>query len=433
MTAKITAISTSTAPFSNPVQEPSFCSYALQKIKRVVTYPFGYLLRICVFMLGEIKTFGARAIIRFYNFCSSDPHPEGFDAERVNRSKKILEALGGVERVLKTPDGLAEIRYMLLTYDNFKRIVESHGGTIQDVHVGFERDQGTYCTHSNSEEKLHLRVLIPPSSPTSDWKEFESSLDKMNWPRKVMGSPNGKQEVYILSDTPAESSSCILNVHTARRSYAMDRKYISQHLGSGFSVCGYDPRGTHESTGTATEGGHYLDAKTVLEALHHTHGFPIDKIWATGSCGGGPIVAFLKKEFHERGINIVLQNTYTSLEATIRNQPFPASWIGWYGMNWLKSEDPEITSLVEQDSFNSLQKLQSLAPYKGEHGGTSIVLYSTRDTTLAPEEGSRLSAAAEKIGKTYTMVRDTPQGEDGHIHNPLEEPAIWNKYVQIIR
>ncbi|HSW71865.1 MAG TPA: hypothetical protein VLG44_00455, partial [Chlamydiales bacterium] len=236
----------------------------------------------------------------------------------------------------------------------------------------------------------------------------------------------------LLSETPTHSDSLILNVHTARRTYAMDRKYISKHLGAGISVCGYDPRGIHESTGTASEGGHYLDAKTVVEALHNKHGYPIHKIWATGSCGGGPMVAYLKKEYHDKGINIVLQNTFTSLAATIRNQPFPASLIGRLGIDAVQTQDPETCALVEQDNFNTLEKLESLQPYQGHQGGVSMILYATRDTTLAPEDGARLSAAAEKIGKTYTMIRDTDQGKDGHINDPTEEPAIWKKYVEII-
>lgn len=396
---------------STPISQPSCLSSIAKKVKAFFTSIFGYLLRICFFMLGEIKTCGASSIMRFYNFCSSDPHPEPFDPERVNRSRAILEAMGGEEKILKTPDGLAEIRYMLLTYDAFKQKVNSAGGHISDI----------------TKDGRPIRVLIPPYRPTPLWQEFLSSLEKMNWPKLDL---NGR-EGFLLSETPTYSDSCVLNIHTARRTYAMDRKYISKHLGAGISVCGYDARGIHESTGTASEGGHYLDAKTVVEALHHTHGYPIHKIWATGSCGGGPMVAFLKKEYHKQGINIVLQNTFTSLSATIRNQPFPASLIGRLGIDAVQSQDPETCALVEQDHFNTLQKLESLPPYEGP-GGVSMVLYATKDTTLAPEEGARLSAAAEKIGKTYTMVRDTPAGQDGHINDPTEEPAIWKKYIEII-
>lgn len=418
-----------------------FLDLLIKKIQAACTYVFGYFVRIGVFMIGERNIRGAEGIMQFYRWCNGE-RVEPFDHSRLTKSKQVLESIGGREYTVTPSDNTASVRYMLLTYQDFVAKITAAGGSIQDI-AAIPAGERAYSEIPSSEthaRKVKLTVIRTPAQPTPEWELFAASLVKMNYRKVEIRSGGNTFQSYVTfeapfdeQESPGNQDQCVLHCHTARRSYAMDRKYIGKILGAKLNICVFDYRNTWESTGYPTEGGYYLDARAVMERLYRTHGYQIPKIWATGFCAGGAIATSLKAEYHTQGINLSLDNTPASMASTIQNQPWPLSLLGRLGLDAIMSTDPAITSLVRQDCLNSLGKLQALPHYTGRQGGISVIMYSTNDTTLPLNDGPRMACAAQRIGRCYTMTRDIPDGEDGHLVDAVDDPYIWRNYVRLIR
>ena len=235
------------------------------------------------------------------------------------------------------------------------------------------------------------------------------------------------QTVAILPESPREAvvKPHILHCHSPGRSMCMDRRFLGLHLGAGYDVTVWDPRGTVDSTGTPSEGGYYLDAEAVLEHLINEQHIPMNRMYVSGFCEGAAIAAHLKRLYHHQGIHFIGTNPYTSMAEVIANH----SWLGrvavQYGINAL--QDPTIP--VVQDNFNNVHKFQNLPNSDGK-----FIVCVTDTDEMMPRRTLQELADAVRIsdsGPFHEIVRCHPDPTvNGHMEPPYQDPSVWRRYVQ---
>ncbi len=394
-----------------------------------------YLLRVCTFQIGEynhgpFSRFLIKLLKKHYDLSDKRMPLNNATLERYIH---IIEDIGGMRYSKLSIDGLAQIDYVLLTYDNVHKRILQKGGKWVEIVVERRADSKFKVADASITSPLYL-TCIYSEHKTPEWRDFiEKSLSKFGWERATVEFPDGKKEVLVtrLSEEkpPDRKRGCFLRCHSPGRSYGMDQKYIGKHLSIKKDLCLFNYRGTHISTGTPSEGGYYLDADTMYQELVHTHSYKPEEIWATGFCLGGAVAAHLKQKYHHLGINYVGENTFTSLLSVILHQTWPASYMGKIALDAILSTDSKITSRVGQDAFNTLEKFQKLKP---ENKSISVIINTDADVILPKDSGQNLFLAAKKGGPAYQLTHVGSNKVNPHADEVFEEKRIWNEYTKIV-
>jgi hypothetical protein len=394
-----------------------------------------YLLRICTFQIGEynhgpFSRFLIKLMKKHYDLSDKRiPLNNG----TLERYIHIIEDIGGKRYSKVSIDGLAQIDYVLLTYDNVNKRILQKGGKWIEIPVEHKTDSKYKIADASTISPLYL-TCIYSESKTPEWRDFiDKSLARFGWERATVEFADGKKEVLVthLSEekSPVRKPACFLRCHSPGRSYGMEQKYIGKHLSIQKDICLFNYRGTHISTGTASEGGYYLDAETMYQELIQTYSYKPEQIWVTGFCLGGAVAAHLKLKYHHLGINYVGENTFTSLLSVILHQPWPASYMGKIALDAIQSTDKEIASRVEQDAFNTLEKFQKLKP---ENPSISIIINTDADVILPKDSGQNLFLAAKKGGPAFQLTHVSSSKGNPHADEVFEEKRIWNEYTKIV-
>ncbi len=409
------------SPVPNQQAEPPsfFCEpiqWICQKVKQIAETIFGYLLRICYFQMGEFEVPGAYYIMRAYQKLMSDPREElPFDPVRLQRSKQLLESFGGVEATLTPADGNAQVKCMTLTPDKFFLEIDRLGGEkMEIIHQGERR-----------------QAIVPKSTTSPEQASIlREKLAKFYLPA-IPISINGQTiEGILLPHAPQSAQPpLVLRCHSPGRSMYMDRKFIGLHLAAGYPICIWDYRGTVESKGTASEGGYYLDAEAVYEHVK-AQGYQPHHIWVSGMCAGAAVAAHLKAKYHDEGIHFVSENGFHSLRALINNH----GWFGRFGVDYaipgIQAKEPEITDRVQQDGFDLEHKFTQLK--KGP--GKFLIISTDTDTTVPQDSPTRMVDLAHRAShEIHYILRQHPkQNTNGHTQPPIEDPKVWNRYIQVV-
>jgi dienelactone hydrolase len=209
----------------------------------------------------------------------------------------------------------------------------------------------------------------------------------------------------------------------------MNRTEILRHLFAGHDVLAWDPRGTAESTGEASEGGYYLDVDVVY---HYAvaNGYRPEKIYAFGFCKGAACAAHLKKKYHHLGLNAVLSNPYTSMKGVVENYGWLGRLASRFGLKAIQSTDPAITHRVEQDYFDNVNKLRNL-PHSN---GKLIVIHTKTDNMMPYASAERLFDAFNYAGPIFEIVHFHPDPKaNGHMLPPDETPYVQRRLYHLIR
>lgn len=394
----------------------------------------GYLLKICVFQLGEYRhgNFFTRYLVRLIKRrYEMEGKTFSLNPASLERDVAMLEELGGIRRTKKSIDGLAEIDYMLLTYDNVLDRIVQKGGKWVKITAEPTSDPSHYKSASNSSLFLHI---IFAETETPEWKTFfKDVLSKMQWEQATVEFSDKTRDVFITrrlyEKEAGESRACFLRCHPPGQTYAMENKYVGIHLGAKKDLCLFDYRGTHKSTGTPSEGGYYLDAETIFQELLRTYAYKPEEIWVTGFCLGGAVAAYIKTKYHDLGVCYVGENTFASLIDVVKHQPWPISYMGTISFDAIKSTRAAITSRIEQDGFDTVRKFDEV---KSKKKGICIFVNTFGDRILPADSGKLLFAAASKNNTVFDLSHYNPKARRPHAEMVFDEGSLLSEYLKII-
>lgn len=389
----------------NTVPEYTVCApiyWISEKVKNFCEAIFGYLLRIVIFQLGEMRRMGAPIIMRIYQRLSSDPREEKpFDPKRLEDSKQFLIRFGGVEKFVPAADGAAQIHVMTFKSSDFFDSFRNLGSTPLDVlHEGRER-----------------RVLLNP--PLEDAAKFFLPIIDVR-----MDDGTLKKGALLPESPNTNPPPHIFDCHSPGRSMCMNRRYLGVHLAAGYNVTIWDPRGTAESTGIPSEGGYYLDAEAAFQTLINEN-IPPDRIYVAGFCEGASVAAHLKRKFHDRGVHFIASNPYTSIKDVIEGYGWFGKLAASFGLKAI--QDPQIAA--PQDYFDNVEKLRNLPRSEGK----CVFLHTDTDKMMPLGTVQKLCEAFGNAGPIHEILRAHPNPkENGHLQPPYEDPVVWRRYVQVV-
>ena len=378
------------------------------KVQRLAQISFGYILRIAVFQLGTLKTRGAAYFIRTYQYFAQDKGP--FDIERLFRSKKLLIEFGGIEATVFPADGKAEIKCMTFRSSDFFAYIEQLGGCKEIIQ--YEGEERT--------------VIIP--TPNKNSEHLFSKLQKFHLPLIDIGS----RQAILLPPAPIlepnQVPPFILRSHSPGRSMYTERRFLGQHLATGYDVCLWDPRGTIESLGTASEGGYYLDLAAVFDHMVQLK-VPPHRIYLSGYCEGAGVNAYIKKEYHDRGVHFIAENPFHNLLSVVKHVSILGQLFGSFAFPELQAKDPAIKSRVNQDGFDIEAKFSNLPVSEGKF----ILIHTNTDRCIPKNAIQRLRASIGNAGPYIEIERIHPNPKiDGHMQPPTEDLNVWRRYIEVV-
>jgi hypothetical protein len=379
------------------------------------------VFRACVFQYavgGGIL----EAIVRFFYslFTGRVCCMSSIDPAREERSLNVLKQLGGADFLLKTPDGGAEICGLTLKAADLEMKIKSYGASWQKIGLP---------------DKRTIFAIVPPQDYThwSTWTFFYSNtLCKMGWKTETILYAGKHQEVLVtcenadLVDTTKKY--CFLDCHPNGRSFLHDRRRAGVFLGMRQDVCLFDQRGLPKSPGRPGEGAHYLDAMTVFEHLQTKAFYQPNQIWVMGKCGGVAVAAYLKRHFHDRGVNFVEENGFLSLQRDIvDDQPPFFRWLARRQMGALSSGEIPEALRPHEDHFDTEAKLTGL---NLSNEGHFVAVHPEHERGKAASPASRFEALAKKANaKAAALFYPTKGKGDSRTENPFDNPPFRRTFT----
>jgi len=440
--------------FDNPIFFPARLVltpllWVIAKIRGIAQFALGSLLRIGVFPFGETnRSFLKKKIIELYSGGCYDTHKrDPFDPIRCKQAFAVLENMGGVRYNTHSKDG-TKLDAMIVRYQDVKRRIEENGGKIVDsfpisvIDSGYDVDERVHWTigkenHSSANE--YVDVIIS-DHPGEEWETFyQTTLLNLKLEKIELTMGNGKKvNGFILKhwnkNDPIrpKQGQCFVRSNAPTETYASAKRDIMRRvLGTKNDTLCFDYRGTWKSEGVPSEGGYYLDAETMVEQAVNEFGYDWQDIWAEGFCLGGAVAVHLKRKYHDKGINIFLQNTFDCMLHNFYRQIFPANYLAPFCIDEIRSRDPYVCANTEQDNFDSVKKLESLRGK--EKKGVSIVINTKTDTTVDPHTYSRLASHLHQISKhTFSVMYRPDKPGNGHSLDIFSDRSMWDKAVKFI-
>lgn len=427
-------------------------------ITKIIQVTLGYFVRLGVFPSGESnRSWLKRKIIECYKGGCYDTHERsGFNPDRLEHAFSVLASAGAVRYPTYSKNG-TKLDTMILRYRDMKKKIEENGGAIistlpitieKQTTVG--KEYITICRENRTfSQNEYVDVILPDASkPNRGWENFsQKTLAHLGLEKIVVTLANGKTvEGFITKHwneknphRPKENQ-CYIRCNAPTESMAMGKRdEVRTALGLRGDVLCFDYPGTWKSEGVPSEGSYYLAAETIVEHAVNEYRYDWKDVWVAGFCLGGAIAAHLKSKYHEKGINLFLQNTFDSmLKVYSQLSPFPANKLAVYGLPELQSRDPAVTDLVHQDGFDSVQKLINLRDKPAS--GMSLIVNTSTDHTVHPDAHYLLYCAAEKVSeKACSIVFDPDnKSKNGHsldVCNASGTPgqrSTWDKSVTFI-
>lgn len=421
--------------------------WVIAKIREIMQIIFGYLLRIGVFSFGEWnRSFIKRKIIELYKGDCYDTNDQlRFSPLRLEQAFEILKNMGGIRYNTHSKDG-TKLDAMIIRYQDVKAKIEKHGGKIVNavpISIDDVRREGsetlTRCRENHNRPQQYVDMILP-DTPGKKWNDFYAKnllslgLEKADLELK----PGKRVEGFILKywddkkPLRPKQGQCFVHCNSPTESYPMAKRDIMRRvLGTKNDVLCFDYRGTWKSEGVPSEGGYYLDAETMVEQAANEFGYNWKDIWADGFCLGGGVAMHLKRKYHDKGINVFVQNTFNKMLDTLHCQIFPANWLAQIGLDEVRSRDPYICAKTDQDSFDSIEKLQKLQ--NKEKQGVSIVYNTDTDTTVHKRSHSHLASSLDRVSKkTFSVLFHLKNKGNGHRFDVFSDRNMWNKAVTFI-
>ncbi len=274
----------------------------------------------------------------FYNFLfpginflmAGECRKEGYDPIRAAAAKAVFTGLGAETQELETDDvdtdgNKVKIESMLIRSRVLKQKIEGFGGRWEKREV---------------EGKGLCLVIIPPAEDhekIAEWQEFyDSTLKQMEklWTPVDVNISDGPEQPQIRRCLVTSKNAHLLpdidapNKKTQLMAFSeiaipmtMRKRRVADWLGQGLDVALYNGHGMEEREGIASEESSYEDVSTFAKYLFNQgeEGARYDpaKTCIFATCGSTFSGSYMLKQYHDRGINCLLEAPPISLKAAI--------------------------------------------------------------------------------------------------------------------
>jgi hypothetical protein len=349
-----------------------------------VIVPYGWmakLLKIPVFRLALGDDLVSRTIISVYNFfsgCCQDQNRSfrSFDPARAERSVQRFVALGAKTHFVVPRDGRGEVQMMTFRAQDLEKEIRRLGGSWERRNI-----QGN-----------EVFAIVPPLHEGPEWGDFKEKLSHFRW-REVDGMLiTCDCADAIPPDAPAQ---CFLYAHSTSGSFASDWKRAAFYIGAKQDLCFFDNGNTWKNSGRPpSEEGFYLESEAVYEKIQNE--YPMDRLWVGGSCGGGPVAAYLKRRLHDQGVNFFVEQSFPDLDDFVKPiSPFFAPRVKG------SLSDQTLPENMEQRppscQFGAAKLWENLDRYEGPRKAKFILVQVRDDEHIQPEAYARYLALAKRI------------------------------------
>ncbi|MBS0626087.1 MAG: hypothetical protein JSS32_08565 [Verrucomicrobia bacterium] len=442
----------------------------VQKIKQVLIRYFGFLLRVLIFQMGMIDEPGAQCVVDTFDRVTSNPKKGRIDRVRLAESITYFKKMWGeeIETTLVPADNKAKLDAIHLKRETFWQNVETMGGKghrvpieerreiilgknleqfgypIEQVLIGGQERPAAvlYPDHSIKGDlakqvraagckKSHMNVPTERDVITGPDELLSLLKEKFFLPMREMSVEGVKQKVILLPEAHtlgAHRRPIMVNFHSPGRTLEMERR-IAGILAPGFDILLFNPRGSY-CEGTPSEAGYYLDSKKVVQHLLD-QGYAPNDIFLLGYCGGAARAAAAVQEYNAQGVNFLIENPFHSLEAALEKFPWPLNKLGIMSLHMIKALDPETSSLVEEDGFNMVKKLERLD--YSPTGGQIIVMHPKVDRMMPKDSVPLILQAASKTQRCSEIIRMPAHSkENSHMKRPTEDHNVWRELMKRI-
>ena len=398
--------------------------------KSIDEYRFTFperLLRLCYFRLAVSEEDYLERLVDF--FCDTlniaSWHTESLIPTVAKKTLEAFKIMGAQEHYVITLDGKGIIHSLTFQAKHLEEKINTHGGAWKRV----KTDHQT------------VFAIFPPQNPTLEWKTLETDCFSMfGWKKKSLTLPNLEvKDAFItcenadLIDENKTYQCCFLYCHANSHSFIRERERAGFYLGMKQDFCFFDQRGVGYSIGIPSEIAFYLDIEAVYNQLMKTHPYPFENLWIGGFCAGGPVAAYLKAQFHERGINFFAEQSFSDLMRDfIETRNFIIRWVGKKSLGGLKSPDIPIDLLGRPKEYNfSIEQMWKKLPYQIH--GKIIIVHTLNDQFLPSKVRQRFVEIAQSINRNVIPIfYFSTQQRDVHSDSFYLYPDVNRRFIEAV-
>lgn len=390
------------------------------------SYTFGErIFRTAVFQIGVAHNCLEKFLINLISMCLQKTcRPNVLDPRRAEKGLALWKRLGSTEFTAIPQDGQAKIQGVFWRAETLENILKSHGAKWEKIVIN---DDG---------EEKEILAIIPPKNSNLTWQALENDIKKFQWPHRQVTTIEGDTLDVIVTCSEAEelmpedfNTKIFLHSNSASVSYIMLKRRASFYIGMKQDLCFYDPRGTLNSTGVASEGGYYNDILAVYEKVRNS--YSAEQIWVSGACLGCSAAAFLKAKTEE-SFNLILENGFVDFKRDfVGNENLIARIFAkkyWKGL-FAKNNSP---SLKIQETGFSIESMWKDVKPSGLIG--KIVMVGVEnDQRLPPIVRNRNLSVAKKVSETVYPILFSSPDRDPHFDRYFNHSRARRSFIHIFK
>jgi hypothetical protein len=348
----------------------------------IVPYgPIAKILKVPVFRLALGNDPFSQLLISVYNFFSrlwpgQSRSFRSFDPAIAERSVDRFVALGAQTQFVVPRDGRGEIQMMTFKAQDLEKRIVAAGGSWERRVI----------------EQREVFAIVPPEKEGADWFNLKEKLSHFGWREEQGMLITCDCADAIPDDAPTQ---CFLYTHSTSGSFASDWKRAGFYIGAKQDFCFFDNGNTWKNNGRPpSEESFYLEIDAVFDEIANR--YPMDQLWVGGSCGGAPVAAYLKRRFHDQGINFFSEQSFADLNDFVEPiSPFFAPRVKGCLNDQPLPEDMEHRPPACQ--FGVAKLWENLPRYEAPGKGKFILVQVRDDEHIKPEAYQRYLHLAHKI------------------------------------
>lgn len=383
-----------------------------------VIVPYGWvakILKVPVFRLALGDDLVSRIVIWSYNFfsrlCQSQSSFRGFDPAIAQRSVDRFVALGAKTQFVVPRDGNGKIQMMTFRARDLEQRIQAHGGSWERRNV-----QGK-----------QVFAIVPPDRQGAEWLDFKEKLSHFHW--------REEEGMLITCDCadaiPLDAAEqCFLYAHSTTGSFASDWKRAAFYLGAKQDLCFFDNGNTWKNSGRPpSEESFYLEIEAVYNKIKDER--PFDRLWVGGSCGGGPVAAYLKRLLHDQGINFFVEQSFSDLNDFVKPiSPFFAPLIkgSLSDQTLLKNTEPRPLAC----QFGAVKLWENLHRYEGPRKGKVVFVQVRDDEHIKPDAYERYLNLAKRINVNVKHLLYTSTAKWRHNDDFYRYEAPRREFIEAV-
>lgn len=356
----------------------------------------GKILRTCVFQHVENGGLFERCLVRIYKLFSQRVCSIGYDKERAQRARVILDKFGAKFDTISVEGNLIDA--MALSPQILEERIQKLGGSWKK------------STLRNGDVVF---AITPPSFSSQEWITLEQHFSHFNWIKK-----EGVIVTCPSAESIASENNLFIQLNSASTSYVMLQKKMGFFLGAKQTVVVFDPPGTGLSKGVATEGSYYSAVKAVFE--RYSSNYSLNRIWICGTCLGCASVAYMKSKIPN--LNLLLENGFVDLQEDMVKPEgrFPYWFAKRYAQS-LSRNDSEETNFNIEKMWKTHTNL-----------GKVIVVSVDNDQRLSPKVPLKLVSIARNVSSSVRHIHYHSSNRDAHFSRFNDFPDVSKQILSSI-